>query len=339
MAQMTHRERVMAATKKQDVDRVPYCFWCHLPHKDQDAIAIAEEMVDRAVRWDLDFVKLAPYGNYSATDYGLSCDYFCTEDKPVKERKFRELTPAEWASLPVFEATYATYGKTLQIAIETKKELERRGLDLPVVQTIFTPLTTAAKLRGPAVWEDLKTCPDEVKAGLEAIANTMINFVNANIDAGVDGFFYASQACRERHLTREGHAEFAEPYDLMVANAYNGRTWLNMVHIHGNDTYFDIMANYPCEVVNWHDRRAGPSMEEARKISDKCFLGGVNEGGTGIEPVLGNKDVTPEMLKEHVREVFRAAGTRGLIVGPGCNAPWWTPDEHYAAIKEVCEEI
>ena len=42
MNQMTHKERVIAAINKQDVDRVPLSIWYHMPHKDQDPISLAE---------------------------------------------------------------------------------------------------------------------------------------------------------------------------------------------------------------------------------------------------------------------------------------------------------
>ena len=39
---MTHKERVIAAINKEEVDRIPLSIWYHMPHKDQDAIALAE---------------------------------------------------------------------------------------------------------------------------------------------------------------------------------------------------------------------------------------------------------------------------------------------------------
>lgn len=332
MSKLTQRERVQAAIRGEAVDRVPFSLWFHVPHKDQDPIALAEESVRLAVKYDYDFIKLCPYGNYGAQDYGLSCDFFCTPTQPVRERKFRSLTPEEWESLPVLPAVYGTYGKVLQIVTATKKELKRQGLDLPVLQTIFNPLTTAAKLAGPKLWQDIQTHPEAVKAGLEAIAQTTINFINANMEEGADGFFYASQTARADVISREDHAVFAEPYDRKVAAAFAGKTWFNVVHIHGENTYWDILSQYPVEVVNWHDQWAGPTLAEARKRSGKCFLGGINE-----RDVFGNPEVDAQQVAEQVGRAIQEAGKEGLIIGPGCCAHPAVIESHVYAARLAAE--
>jgi uroporphyrinogen decarboxylase len=294
---------------------------------------MAEETVYLAQKYDYDFIKMCPYGNYGAQDYGLSCNFFCTPTQPVLERKFRDLSPEEWSDLPVFPAIYGTYGKVLQLAVETKKELKRKGMDLPVLQTIFNPLTTAAKLAGPKLWQDIKTCPQEVKAGLEAISQTTINFINANIEAGVDGFFYASQTGRADVISREDHQEFAEPFDREVANAYAGKTWFNVIHIHGENTYWDVLSQYPGEVVNWHDQWAGPTLEQARAKSDKCFLGGLNERDVFCCP-----DNTADQVAEQIQRSIRTLDKKGLIIGPGCCANPELNEAHVYAVRLAVEK-
>lgn len=334
MNQMTHRERVAAALKLEEVDRVPFSIWAHLPHKDQDPIAMAEEMVRLARKYDYDFIKMCPYGNYGAQDYGLSCDFFCTPTQPVKERRFRDLSPEEWEDLPVFPAIYGTYGKVLQLAAATKRELRRQGLDLPILQTIFNPLTTAAKLAGPKLWQDILEHPEEVKAGLEAITQTTINFIHANIEAGVDGFFYATQTATANVITREWHSEFAEPFDRRVSKAYDGKTWFNVLHIHGDNTYWDVVSQYPGEAVNWHDQWAGPTLVEARKLSGKCFLGGLNE-----RDVFCNPDFTSEQVAGQAAGSIRACGGRGIILAPGCCANPALIESHVYAVRLATESL
>ena len=167
----------------------------------------------------------------------------------------------------------------------------------------------------------------------EAITQTQINFINANIEAGVDGFFYASQTCREGAVSREVHAEFAEPYDIRVAQAYEGKTYFNVLHIHGDKTYWDIMAKYPGEVINWHDRWVAPTMADTRKLSDKCFLGGINESA-----IFGNPEYTADQVTAHVGEGILAAGKKGLMIGPGCVAHPDSVESHFYAARMACEQ-
>lgn len=90
--QMTSKERLMAAIKREDVDQIPFGMWYHLPHADQDPVLLAETQVRLAQNLELDFIKLMPFGNFQAADFGLSCDYFCTPNDMVFERKFAKGT-------------------------------------------------------------------------------------------------------------------------------------------------------------------------------------------------------------------------------------------------------
>src|SRR5699024_6635172 len=139
-------------------------------------------------------------------------------------------TVEDWGRLEVLPAMHGTYGKQVQLAQYITKLLKG---DAPSVQTIFSPLTTALKLGGERLFLDMKENPALVKQALEVIEETTINFVKANIEAGVDGFFFATQCATYDLLTEEEYKEFGEPYDLRVIESYNKETSINIAHIHG----------------------------------------------------------------------------------------------------------
>ena len=126
--------------------------------------------------------------------------------------------------------------------------------------------------------QDMLECPELVHQALTAITETTINFVKANIEAGVSGFFFASQCAGRDFMGDTMFAEFCKPYDLQVINSYKDRTWFNVLHIHGGNIRFEEMSKYPCNVLNWHDRQNGPSLKAARENCQKAFLGGLYEG-------------------------------------------------------------
>ena len=307
MQLMTKRERVMAAIRGEEVDKVPFSLWYHLPHLDQDPIALAEEQIHLAKLYDLDFIKMMPFGNYVAQDYGLSVDFFCTRTQPAFERKFGIESPDEWLQIEPLSATYGTYGKQLQLSLQMKKRLKE---DIPYVQTIFSPLTVAKKLAGSRVFEDMRNYPDYLHKALAAITETTINFVKANIDAGVSGFFFATQCATRDYLTLEEHSGFGEAYDRRVIEAYADITPFNILHIHGPNTYFKQLAEYPVNCINWHDRWVEPDMKTARTMSDKCFLGGINEKWL--------EHAEYDEVGEHLRQAVETAGRRSLMLTPGC---------------------
>lgn len=329
MNMMTKKERVVAAINKQDVDRIPFSMWYHIPHVDQDPVQLAEVQIEQARSYDMDFIKMMPFGNYGAHDYGLSCTFYCTETQPVFERKFAIEDAKEWTELEPLPGSFGSHGKQLQIARQLKKQL--KGEEIPYVQTIFSPLTTAKKISGPRVFEDMRSHPEYLHQALAAITETTINFVKLNIEAGVAGFFFATQCANKEWITEAEHDEFGAAYDLKVINAYKDLTYFNIAHIHGDNTMFEKVADYPCNCINWHDRWVSPNMVEARKLSDKCFLGGINEKWLS--------KAKPEEVRSHIREGILAAGRTGLMVTPGCVAELNTPVVNFYAARTAVEGL
>ena len=329
MNKMTKKERVMAAINKQEVDRIPFSMWYHVPHVDQDPVQLAEVQIKQAHCYDLDFIKMMPFGNYGAHDYGLSCTFYCTDKRPVLERKFAIDDVKEWTELEPLPGYFGCHGKQLQFARQLKKQL--KGEEIPYVQTIFSPLTTAKKLAGPRVFEDMRSYPEYLHQALAAITETTIDFVKLNIEAGVAGFFFATQCANNDWVTEAEYDEFGVAYDLKVINAYKDLTYFNIAHIHGDNTMFKKIADYPCNCINWHDRWVKPNMLEARKLSDKCFLGGINEKWLS--------KANPEEVRDHIREGVLAAGSTGLMITPGCVAELDTPAINFYAARTAIEGL
>lgn len=329
MNRMTKKERVIAAINKQEVDRIPYGMWYHVPDVDLDPVQLAEVQIQQARDYDLDFIKMMPYGNYCAHDFGLSVTFYATKDKPALERKFAIEDVKDWTELKPLPGYFGSYGKQLLIAEQLKKQL--KGEEIPYVQTIFSPLTTAKKLAGPRVFEDMRSHPEYLHQALAAITETTINFVKLNIEAGVAGFFFATQCANHDWVTEAEYDEFGVAYDLQVIEAYKDLTYFNIVHIHGDHTMFEKLAAYPCNCINWHDRWVSPDMAEARLLSDKCFLGGINEKWLS--------KAQPEEIYDHLKKVIDAAGRNGVMLTPGCVAELDTPPINFYAARTAIERL
>ncbi len=329
MNEMTKKERVVAAIHKQEVDRPPFSLWYHVPHADQDPVQLAEIQLDHAKRYNLDFIKMMPYGNYSAHDYGLSVTFYCMETLPAFERKFAIDDVKQWTELEPLPGLFGSHGKQLQFTRQLQKQL--KGEDIPYVQTIFSPMTTAKKLAGPRIFEDMRSHPEYLHQALKAITETTIDFVKLNVEAGVAGFFFATQCATKDCVTEAEYDEFGAAYDLQVINAYKDQTYFNIAHIHGENTLFEKVADYPCNCINWHDRWVTPNMTEARKLTDKCLLGGINEKWLS--------KAKPEDVDKHIQEGVQAAGRKGLMITPGCVAELDTPIRNYYAVRKAVEEL
>lgn len=336
---MNKEERVRAALKCEEVDRVPINLWMHSSIADQDPRSLAELQVGIVKKYDYDFVKITPYGLYGVQDWGAKVKVFGKVNQPpvVVEPGIHDVK--DWGKLEVIEPTYGAYGKCLQAAQYVSKLVDK---DMPYIMTLFDPITTARKLAGDRILSDMKENPVLFKQGLQVITDTTIKFIKANIEAGVSGFFLATQCCNSDFMTEEEFREFGMYFDKQVVDSYKDITYFNVGHLHGDHGMFRLYDELPFAALSWHDRWSTPSLAEARKITSKCLVGGIreipyyDENGKQIRESL-LVDGSVQEVVEHVHEAIDEVSGRGLIIGPGCCADQCATETNMYALRSAVE--
>ncbi len=325
---MSHRERIEKALALAETDRLPFGFWWHFPNQDRAPRRLAQLSLELQQKLDLDFIKFSPYGLYSAVDWGVTLDVRGGKHPPV-QAEYPIKRPEDWRRLRPRRGTEGEYLIVLEAQRIALAEMRER---VPLVQTVFSPLTTALKLAGPAkLLTHLREAPSAVHAGLEIITETTRRFAAEVVVRGADGLFFASQTANEGYLTRSEFAEFAKPYDLAVLETVRGRSWFNVLHLHGQKIMFDQALDYPVQALNYHDREAGPSLAEVRKRTRKCLIGGIGENTTLVHGTLADVDA-------QVQDAWRQVGHRGLILGPGCVASLESPEADVLQLRKSVEK-
>lgn len=330
-------ERIKLVLNSEEVDVVPSSFWMHHSEVDQDPRSLAELQVDYAKKYDFDFIKLMPFGLYGVQDYGAKIKIFNKINEPpiVEDYGIHEIL--DWANLDTLPAYYGTYGKQVQLAQYVQKLTKGK---IPFIQTIFSPLTNARKLAGDRILVDMKENPKIFKQGLQAITETTINFIKANINIGIHGFFFATQCASYDYLTEDEYKEFGEFFDLQIINAYKDITYFNVAHIHGDNVMFELIEDYPINCISFHDRWGKISLKDAREKTDKCLLGGLREipyyNNDGIK-IKENIFVGGNILdiEKHVFEAIDQVDGKGIILGPGCVADQMAKATNIYAIKRA----
>ncbi len=326
---MNKRERIRAAIKRQPVDREPVALWRHFPKDDLNPETFARDVVEFQQKYDFDFVKVTPAAGYMDEMYGGQL-----RDAGNREGTREHVTRTvndwrDWAKVqtldksnPVFQREYASL----------KLIRQQLGDEVPILQTIFSPLSSARNLAGDRVCKDAHEHPAEVHHALEHLTRTILNFAYNSIEAGADALFFATQVATRDCLTVDEYRAFGMAYNLTVLNELRNKVDWTLLHAHGEDIYFDLLAKFPVQIINWHDRKTWPSLAEGKKIFPGAVAGGIDEWGTLVNG-------TREQIQDQVRDAVQQTGGTGLVIAPGCVIPIDTPEENIRAVREAVELI
>ena len=324
---MTHWERMQAALKGEETDRVPISLWRHWPPYDETPEGLASVSLLWQRTYDFDLVKLTPTGTYGIEDWGGKTSYR-SADHGMRTIVQHGVTDVDqWPRLERLDVTKGFLGD--QIAAVRLVAGELRG-SAPLLQTVFSPLTTVRKLAGDRIFTDLRLHPETFKEGLQIVGETHARFALESVRAGADGIFFATQGDSYRLLSEAEYREFGEPYDRIILDAVRPEAEIIMIHAHGLDIMFDLVAGYPADAINWHDRVTPPSLREARPRFSGMLVGGIDEWHT-----LLNGPV--QAIQAEIQEAITQTGGRRFMVGPGCVVPINTSPLHLRAAREAVE--
>ena len=307
---MTHRQRLEATLAGRPVDRPPVSFWHHFPGRDHTPELLADATVTFYRRFDVDFVKLMPTGMYAVVDYGVEIR---PSDDAIGTTVFVAgpiQGPDDWARLPGVSPFRGTLAQQVDVVRKVRASL---GPDVPIVQTIFSPLTMAAKLAGGAVDDAFVADEDLATRVLAGLADDVIAFGRACLEAGADGFYFASQLANST-MPVATYDRLGAPYDLRVLEALRADSWLLILHLHGPEPRFDLAERYPVDIVSWEDRETAPSLADARRRTDRVLMAGLNRFELFV-------DGSADEVAAQVRDALAQTGGRGVIVAPGCVLP------------------
>ncbi|HET8577778.1 MAG TPA: uroporphyrinogen decarboxylase family protein [Methylomirabilota bacterium] len=323
---MTKRERVMAALGRKAVDRPPVSFWRHAPELDHTAPGLAGAMLDFQRRWDLDFIKVMSSGVYCVEDWGCKVAYTGAPSgaKQCTEHAIRQT--ADWERLRPLDPGAGALGRELRAL---RLIVDGKADDVPVLHTLFSPLTIARKLAGDQLPAHLVRDPKAVLQGLDTITETTIRYAAAAVEVGADGFFVATQTGSPDVMPWETKSRFGLLYLRRLLESLGGKSLFTLLHIHGKDIYFDELAELPAHALNWHDRVTAPTLAEGLRRFGGAVVGGLNEWQT-------LRQGPASAAAAEAEDAIRQTGGVGMMVAPGCGLPLDVPDAHLeAAVSAV----
>lgn len=324
--QMTSRERVIAALRGEAVDRPPVSLWRHFPNQDQSAGDLAGVTRQWQNTLELDFIKLMPPGDYATIDWGATSEYRGAAGGTRETTRYPVQRAEDWGKIRRVPADAGFNAEVIRACALVREAV---GPEIPVLQTIFSPLTIASKMSNGLVVDHLREKPEIVHEALLAIRDVTIEVSKASLRAGASGVFFASQLATADLLTEPEYLDFGTNYDLEVLEETNAAgSAFTLIHIHGSNTFFHLLAGYPGNALNWHDRRIGPDIPSVQRAHpDMASVAGVDERGIAA--------MSPDEVRDQVREARVSTGDRHLMIAPGCVILVATPEANLKAAVEA----
>ncbi|HMQ53320.1 MAG TPA: uroporphyrinogen decarboxylase family protein [Anaerolineae bacterium] len=323
---MSKRARLEATLSGDPVDRPPVSLWRHWPVDDQRGDELARASLTFQQTYDFDFIKVTPNSNFAIAGYGADSSWLGNLEG-TREWGTRVIqTPDDWLNLKPLDPHQGLLGEIIEANRLIGQAVDK---ETPFIQTIFNPLAQAKNLAGPRLLSHLRQYPEAVQTGLATLTETILRFIEALKPPGAAGIFLAVQHASYNLLTEAEYSQLCAPLDRQILVATEGM-WLSLIHLHGENVMFDLVAGYPAQVINWHDVETPPSLSEAFQRTTKTLCGGLRQWETIVRG-------TPEQVKAEAQAAIAATGGRRFILGTGCVTPIVAPTGNILAARQAVD--
>lgn len=356
---MTHKERLMAAVKGEWLDRPCLAFWGpHYNLEEANAKDLAFACIANQQAYQYDFIKVMASGMYIPEAFGQVIPY-ATHSKMeawLNVQKFCISHANDWLDIRPVKVSES---EVLQRNVEAVKIMSDHFQgDVPILPTVFSPASAMGECCGGFFDEEkfVSMCmyePQKVEHGLEAMEETLINLMEAFIDAGASGFFFGMQNGLNRKLGHDLFMHFEHDPSARVLNAINSKTWFNMLHLcnglgdKGDTEAVEWCLDLPADAINYPSTWSWmPSFKELRAKTDKVLVGGIeNNAGVLTRKLLntpGHNDFSGNdrntiynRLYNRVKDAIDGAGNK-LVIAGGCGI--YEP-HRFGVMNEVMDAI
>ena len=293
---MTKREAVLdLVVNGTDPGFKPAAFFLHFPEGFKGGMAAVEKHIEYFRYTDMDLVKIQYEKPFPRID---------------TIRK-----PSDWATMPFYELGF------YQDQIEAVQGLvDELGEEALVVVTLYSPFMSAVHTVGADVLgSHLLDDPESVCKGFEIITESMLGFVRACADVGVDGFYASTQGGEAARFANPAiFADYIKPYDMVIWERIDALCDFNILHVCDyHDTYANMepYIDYPGEIINCSLQLTDRSLKvsEVIEMFGRPYMGGMDRHG-----ILANG--SHEQIRNRAFDILDANPDISIL-GADCTLP------------------
>src|SRR6266540_6927181 len=276
---MSKTERVLAALKGAEVDRVPVSAWWHDFEREWSAEGLAEMTLEQCRKYDWGFIKVNPRASYFGEAFGAN--YAQREGRQPDLVEPGVSSAEHLRRIERQDGASGVWAEQLEAL-----RLIAAGLNgqAPFIQTIFSPLATMSRITGSTKYVQrlMRENPDELLAALDPIAETLAAYSKASLDTGASGIFFATVEWGSADvISIDEYNRFARPFDLKVLEAVEGAPF-NVLHVCRTNNHLSQLLDYRgIAALHWAVHQQGnPSLSEIAAKTDRAVMGGDSQKET-----------------------------------------------------------
>jgi len=337
MHTLTPKERLLAAAKKQQVDRPP----CICPGgmmnmmfrdiMEQSNCLWPEAHVDPEKMAGLAF-SLYEAGGFE--NYGVPfCMTVEAEAMGARVNMGDLLCEPHVVDSPLDSSARLDLLKPLNInsgrakvVIDAIKILKAKNTDVPVIGNLAGPVSTAGMLVDMSVLlKEFRKKPLEAEKLMEYIVNNLIVFGRAQIEAGADAICISEPSGTGEILGPQRFRDYTVRYVNAVLDALDVSA--KIVHICGSlNSVYKILPELHCDVFSFDS--IVPISEIKAALPEKAIMGNISTHALGTMP------------PEKIRQLVRSCQQKGMdIIAPACGLPTTTPLTNIRAMVEAVRDV
>ena len=332
---MSKSNRVFAALRGQEVDRVPASAWWHDFLREWSPEGLAQATLEAYRKYDWDFIKVNPRASYYAEDWGSR---FRPSGQPDRAPELIEpaiKSPEQLRRIQPLDAAQGAYGEQLAALAIIARDLKGEA---PFIQTVFSPLAVMSRLTGATalVQQFMREYRDDLLAALDAVTDTLAAYARACLEQGASGIFFATVEWGSAdNISAEDYDRFARPFDLRVLGAVQSAPF-NVLHVCRQNNHLRRLLDYPVSAFHWAaptgrqdaHSASNPSLADIAAHTDRAIMGGVSLDSIAIGGSAAE-------VAAEARHAIEETGGRRFLLAPGCSISPQTPEPHIRAMLEA----
>ena len=327
---MHKRERLERAIAGEPVDRPPVALWRHWPGDDQRYADLARSTIDFQHDYNWDFVRVMPSRNFQVLDYGLQDDW---QGDPAGTRRIKKrliTRSLDWTELRTLSPARGVLSQQIECLRLIGQALQAD--EVPILQTIYSPLLQAAQLAGRhKVLRDMRVRPDRLRSGLNRIVENTLRLLEAlSAQRGVAGVFMVTGFASHDILSEEEYRAFALPHLQSILSTLPAQWWLNIVQVAGASPMLKLMSELPVQAFNWDTRASAMQLSHINGLYSGATCGGLHDD----EDLLRG---TPSLLHSVIRDALEQTDHRRLILSGSGDGYVTMPISNVRAVRSVVE--